>query len=166
MSASWAAARTSAGRRVGNRCKIQNGALLYEPATLANGVFVGPGVILTNDTHPRAVNVDGSLKSANDWLPVGVTVGEGASLGAGAVCVAPVSVGRWAMVAAGAVVTRDVPNHASWPAYLPAGWLGRSHRGCSGAGPNGSLRCRSTDASYREVGGALEEDHAGADTVH
>ena len=155
------------GVRVGNRCKIQNSALLYEPATLADGVFVGPGVILTNDTHPRAVNVDGSLKSANEWLPVGVTVGEGASLGAGAVCVAPVSVGRWAMVAAGAVVTRDVPNHAL-VAGVPArqvGWVGPAGAALV-PGPDGSLRCPVTDASYREVGGALEEDHAGADTVH
>jgi UDP-2-acetamido-3-amino-2,3-dideoxy-glucuronate N-acetyltransferase len=154
------------GVRVGHRCKIQNGAFLYEPATLADGVFVGPGVILTNDTHPRAVNVDGSLKSADDWHPVGVTVGEGASLGAGAVCVAPVSVGRWAMVAAGAVVTRDVPNHAL-VAGVPArqvGWVG--HAGAAlEPGPGGSLRCPVTDATYREVAGTLQEDHADADTV-
>jgi hypothetical protein len=75
-------------------------------------VFVGPAVVLTNDLHPRSVDVNGEIKSADSWAPVGVVVKEGASLGARAVCVAPVTVGRWAMVGAGAVVTRDVPPFA------------------------------------------------------
>ena len=65
-----------------------------------DGVFIGPAVTLTNDHFPRAVNPDGSLKSAADWEPVGVTIDEGASIGARAVCVAPVHVGAWATVAA------------------------------------------------------------------
>src|SRR5690606_39858142 len=64
----------------------------------ADGVFVGPAAVLTNDTHPRAINPDGSLKSADDWEPVGVTVGTGAAIGARAVCVAPVRIGEWATV--------------------------------------------------------------------
>src|SRR5690625_2827475 len=55
------------GVRLGRNCKVQNYALVYEPAELADGVFVGPAVVLTNDTHPRAINPDGSLKSAEDW---------------------------------------------------------------------------------------------------
>ena len=94
--------------RVGDNCKIQNYALLYEPCELGHGVFVGPGVIFTNDKHPRAINEDGTLKSAQDWNPEGVLVGDGASIGAGAICVAPISVGKFALVAAGAVVVRDV----------------------------------------------------------
>jgi acetyltransferase-like isoleucine patch superfamily enzyme len=101
-----------AGVRIGDNCKIQNHALVYEPAVLGDGVFIGPAVVLTNDVYPRAVNPDGSLKSAHDWQPVGVTIEEGASIGARAVCVAPVTIGAWAMVAAGAVVTKDVPAHA------------------------------------------------------
>ena len=100
------------GVRLGDRCKGQNHALLYEPAVLGDGVFVGPAVVFTNDVLPRAVNLDGSLKTGDDWDAVGVTVGEGASVGARAVCVAPVAIGRWALVAAGAVVTRDVPARA------------------------------------------------------
>src|SRR5665647_1293959 len=100
------------GVHVGDRCKIQNYALVYEPASLADGVFIGPAVVLTNDTYPRAVTPDGALKSAHDWEPVGVTIGEGASIGARAVCVAPVTIGRWSTVAAGAVVTKDVPPFA------------------------------------------------------
>ena len=116
------------GARLGDNCKVQNYALVYEPARLGDGVFIGPAVVLTNDRFPRAVNPDGTLKSASDWEAVGVTIGTGAAIGARAVCVAPVSVGEWAMVAAGAVVTRDVPAHAL-VAGVPArriGWVGRA----------------------------------------
>ena len=90
------------GVRMGRHCKVQNYALVYEPAVLADGVFIGPAATLTNDRFPRAVNPDGSLKSASDWRPVGVAIDEGASIGARAVCVAPVRIGAWATVAAGA----------------------------------------------------------------
>ncbi|MGO1173355.1 MAG: acyltransferase [Actinomycetaceae bacterium] len=116
------------GVSLGDHCKIQNYALVYEPAKLADGVFVGPAAVLTNDTYPRAINPDGSLKSASDWEAVGVTIEEGAAIGARAVCVAPVTVGAWATVAAGAVVTRDVAPYAL-VAGVPAkqiGWVGRS----------------------------------------
>ena len=121
------------GVRMGDHCKVQNYALVYEPARLGDGVFIGPAVVLTNDTYPRAVNPDGSLKSADDWEPVGVTIGTAPSIGARAVCVAPVTIGAWAMVAAGAVVTTDVPPHAL-VAGVPArqiGWVGRSRRPAS-----------------------------------
>lgn len=96
--------------RIGDNCKIQNYALLYEPCELGQGVFVGPGVIFTNDKHPRAINIDGTPKSAQDWTPEGVFVGDGASIGAGAICVAPLRIGHFAFVAAGAVVTRDLDD--------------------------------------------------------
>ena len=113
---------------VGTNSKIQSNALLYEPAVLGNGVFVGPGAILTNDKHPRAVSPNGTLKTGRDWERVGVTVMEGASIGAGAVCVAPVTVGEWALVAAGSVVVQNVPAFAL-VAGNPAkfvGWVGRA----------------------------------------
>ena len=116
------------GVRLGDRCKVQNYALVYEPASLADGVFVGPAAVLTNDQYPRAVNPDGSPKSAADWTPVGVTVREGATIGANALCIAPVTIGAWALVAAGSVVTRDVPPYAL-VAGSPArqrGWVGRA----------------------------------------
>lgn len=123
-------AYVGSGVQVGDRCKIQNHALVYEPAQLADGVFIGPAVVLTNDTYPRAVNPDGSLQSASDWQAVGVRIEEGASIGARAVCVAPLVVGSWALVAAGSVVVHDVPAHAL-VAGVPArriGWVSRTGR--------------------------------------
>lgn len=121
-------AHIDAGVVVGANCKIQNLALIYAPATIEDGVFVGPGAIFTNDSHPRAINPDGSLKSASDWESEGVRVRRGASIGAGAVVLGGVEVGEWALVAAGAVVTTDVPSHGLM-AGVPArriGWVGAS----------------------------------------
>lgn len=97
---------------MGDNCKLQNYALVYEPAVLENGVFVGPAVVFTNDHYPRSITPEGKLKRGDDWEPVGVTVREGASVGARSVCVAPVTIGRWALVAAGSVVVKDVPDFA------------------------------------------------------
>jgi serine acetyltransferase len=97
---------------MGDNCKLQNYALVYEPAVLEDGVFVGPAVVFTNDHYPRSVTPEGTLKRGDDWEPVGVTVREGASVGARSVCVAPVTIGRWALVAAGSVVVKDVPDFA------------------------------------------------------
>lgn len=101
-----------AGVQIGDNCKVQNHALVYAPAVLGDGVFVGPAAVFTNDTFPRAINPDGSLKAATDWMMVGVKVGRGASIGARAVVLGGVTIGEWALVAAGAVVTKDVPAHA------------------------------------------------------
>jgi UDP-2-acetamido-3-amino-2,3-dideoxy-glucuronate N-acetyltransferase len=145
------------GVRIGDNCKIQNHALVYEPAELGQGVFVGPAAVLTNDTYPRAVNPDGGLKSADDWHAVGVTIAEGASIGARAVCVAPVRIGRWATVAAGAVVTKDVPDFAlvlGVPAHQ-RGWVGRAGAPLRRDGDR--WICPLTGAAYTEVDGRLTE---------
>ena len=97
---------------VGNNCKVQNGASLFRPAVLEDGVFVGPGAVVTNDRSPRAINPDGTLKSATDWHVEGVHIAYGAAVGAMAVVLPGVTIGRWAMIGSGAVVTKDVPNHA------------------------------------------------------
>jgi acetyltransferase-like isoleucine patch superfamily enzyme len=148
------------GVRIGDRVKIQNLALVYEPAELGDGVFVGPAVVLTNDHNPRSVDPEGQLKRGGDWQPVGVTVAEGASLGARSVCVAPVRVGRWAMVAAGAVVTRDVPDFAL-VAGVPArriGWVGRAgERLRELPGPAGIWECPRTGVLHAEKVGVLTE---------
>jgi UDP-2-acetamido-3-amino-2,3-dideoxy-glucuronate N-acetyltransferase len=101
-----------AGVHVGRNCKVQNNALLYEGLRLEDGVFIGPQVCFTNDFLPRAVNPDLSLKSADDWHVGQTRVCEGASVGAASVVVTGVTIGRWALVGAGSVVTHDVPDHA------------------------------------------------------
>lgn len=117
------------GVRVGNNCKLQNYALVYEPAVLEDGVFIGPAVVFTNDRYPRAITPDGQLKRGDDWEAVGVTVRQGASIGAGSVCVAPVTVGAWALVAAGSVVAADVPDFALVAGSRPAAWAGSAGPG-------------------------------------
>jgi UDP-2-acetamido-3-amino-2,3-dideoxy-glucuronate N-acetyltransferase len=99
------------GVSIGDNVKIQNRASVYHGVTLESGVFVGPHAIFTNDKMPRAINPDGSLKSDDDWELGHILVREGASIGAGAIIVTGVTIGRFAMVGAGAVVTKDVPDH-------------------------------------------------------
>ncbi|KNY07435.1 acetylglucosamine-1-phosphate uridylyltransferase [Microbacterium sp. GCS4] len=144
------------GVRIGANSKIQNYALVYEPAVLGHGVFIGPAVVLTNDTYPRAVTPSGELKSASDWTAVGVEIGDGASIGARATCVAPVRIGRWATVAAGAVVVKDVPDHAL-VVGVPArrvGWVGRAGVPLDETGP-GIWTCPETGETYLEREGEL-----------
>ncbi len=99
-----------AGVHVGNNVKIQNGISVYHGVTLEDGVFCGPHCVFTNDKQPRAINPDASLKSASDWLVSETLVKMGASIGAHATIVCGVTIGRWAMIGAGAVVTHDVPD--------------------------------------------------------
>lgn len=95
---------------IGDGVKIQNGASVYEGVIIEDGVFVGPRVAFTNDLHPRAIHPDGTPR--DEWQIVSTLVQHGASIGAGAVIVCGVTIGRWAMVGAGAVVTKDVPEQA------------------------------------------------------
>lgn len=141
---------------MGDYCKLQNYALVYEPARLGTGVFVGPAVVFTNDHYPRAIAVDGSLKRGDDWEAVGVVVHDGASIGARSVCVAPVTIGAWALVAAGSVVVRDVPAYAL-VAGNPARWIrwvGEAGVPLEAAG-GGLWRCPQTNRTYRQDGESL-----------
>ncbi len=97
---------------VGSRVKIQNRASLFRGLTVEDGAYIGPHVSFANDRHPRAVNADGSPKDDGDWDVEPTLVREGASIGAGAIILPGLTIGRWAMVGAGAVVTHDVPDQA------------------------------------------------------
>ena len=99
------------GVRIGNNVKIQNGISVYHGVTLEDGVFCGPYAVFTNDKAPRAINPDGSLKEADDWNLDETLVKKGASIGAHATIVCGISIGEWAMIGSGAVVTKDVPAY-------------------------------------------------------
>jgi UDP-2-acetamido-3-amino-2,3-dideoxy-glucuronate N-acetyltransferase len=95
---------------IGDFCKLQNGVFVFHGFNLEGGVFLGPGVMLLNDKHPRAITPDGSPKADADWVASQGVIEYGAAVGGGAVILPGIRVGRMALVGAGAVVTRDVPG--------------------------------------------------------
>jgi len=100
------------GVPLGDNVKIQNYVSVYHGVIIEDGVFVGPHVCFTNDMRPRAINPDGSLKAADDWILGRTLVKRGAALGANSTIRCGVTIGEWAMVGLGSVVTSDVPAHA------------------------------------------------------
>jgi acetyltransferase-like isoleucine patch superfamily enzyme len=143
-----------AGVVIGDNVKIQNYVSLYRGVTIEDGVFCGPHCVFTNDKAPRAVNADGSLQTADDWEAAPTRVMKGASIGANAVIVCGVTIGAWAMIGAGSVVTHDVPDHGLvWgnPARLhgfvcPCGRKLEGEARTGGPGENVLLRCRACGA--------------------
>ena len=97
---------------IGSNVKIQNNVSLFEGVTLEDGVFVGPHVCFTNDMLPRAITPEGKLKSIDDWEITPTLVKYGASIGAGSIIICGLTIGEFALIGAGAVVTRDVPENA------------------------------------------------------
>jgi len=95
--------------RVGRRCKISSHTFICEGVTIEDNVFIGHGVIFTNDIYPRATNASGDLQTETDWKVVPTIIHKGASIGSGATLLCNVSVGKNAIVGAGSVVTKDVP---------------------------------------------------------
>jgi acetyltransferase-like isoleucine patch superfamily enzyme len=100
------------GVRVGSRCKISSHTFICSGVTIEDEVFIGHGVMFTNDLYPGAVNVNGEPQTESDWELLPTLVRQRASLGSNATILAGVTVGRNAIVGAGAVVTKDVPDHA------------------------------------------------------
>jgi len=144
------------GVQIGDRTKIQNSALIYDPAIIGSGVFIGPAVTLTNDLYPRAVDPDGSLKRADGWTADGVTVGDGAAVGAASVVLAGVTIGEWALVGAGSTVIRDVPAYAlvvGSPARR-VGWVGRTGERLLPL-PDGQWQCAATGDTFEDLGESI-----------
>jgi UDP-2-acetamido-3-amino-2,3-dideoxy-glucuronate N-acetyltransferase len=100
------------GATIGEHCKISSHSFVCAGVAIDDGVFIGHGVMFTNDLNPSAVNADGSLQSEADWQMVPTRVERRASIGSNATVLAGVTIGEGALVGAGAVVTRDVPPHA------------------------------------------------------
>ena len=97
--------------QIGNNVKIQNNASIYFGSKIEDGVFIGPHVCLANDKMPRAVNEDGKIKKDSDWKVGRIIIKKGASIGACSVILPDVTIGQYAMVGAGSVVTKDVPDY-------------------------------------------------------
>jgi UDP-2-acetamido-3-amino-2,3-dideoxy-glucuronate N-acetyltransferase len=134
---------------IGSNVKVQNGVFVYHGVTIEDGVFLGPGAILTNDKLPRAINPDGTLKSDADWEVSPTFIKRGASIGARAVVLPGVTVGEFSLVGAGAVITRDVPDHGlvyGNPARLH-GYVCKCARPLSPL-ENGTWRCSVCDVRY------------------
>ncbi|MBE0540476.1 MAG: N-acetyltransferase [Verrucomicrobia bacterium] len=100
------------GARIGNRCKVSSHSFICEGVALEDEVFIGHGVTFINDRFPRATTADGQLQTESDWSCVPTVVKRGASIGSGATILCGVTIGARAIVGAGSVVTRDVPDQA------------------------------------------------------
>jgi UDP-2-acetamido-3-amino-2,3-dideoxy-glucuronate N-acetyltransferase len=100
------------GAKIGRRCKISSHTFICEGVTIEDEVFVGHGVMFTNDLFPRATNPDGSLQTAADWKCIPTLVKKGAAIGSNATILCGITIGERAVVGAGAVVTKDVPAGA------------------------------------------------------
>ncbi len=98
--------------RIGNNCKVSSHTFICEGVTLEDEVFVGHGVMFTNDLYPRATNADGGLQTEADWQCVPTLVKRGASIGSGATLLCGITIGERAIIGAGSVVTKDVPAGA------------------------------------------------------
>ena len=97
------------GVSLGDNVKIQNYVSIFHGVTIEDGVFIGPHVCFTNDLRPRAINPDGTLKAADDWDLSETLIKHGAALGANSTVRCGVTIGEWAMVGSGSVITKDVP---------------------------------------------------------
>ena len=100
------------GAKIGSRCKISSHSFICEGVTIEDEVFVGHGVMFINDRFPRATAADGKLQGPGDWKVVPTRVCRGASIGSNATILCGITIGEYAIIGAGAVVTRDVPSRA------------------------------------------------------
>jgi len=98
--------------RIGDNVKIQNNSSIYYMALIEDGVFIGPHVIITNDKIPRAIDKKGNLKTEKEWKAEKTTIKNGASIGAGSILLPGLTIGRYSMIGAGSIVTKDVGDYA------------------------------------------------------
>jgi UDP-2-acetamido-3-amino-2,3-dideoxy-glucuronate N-acetyltransferase len=141
--------------QIGNNVRIQNGAFIYHGCSVEDGVFIGPRVCFTNDKRPRAINLDGSAKEPGDWEVGRIVVRYGASLGCGAIVLPDVTIGRFAMIGAGAVVSKDVPDYGfvvGVPARMQGFACACGHK-LIGLEPVTEITCEHCSQRYRTAQG-------------
>ena len=97
---------------IGDGTRIQNNVCIYENSRIGKNVLIGPGSILTNDRLPRLVDEHGQRRTKGNWTPLGVVLSDNSSLGAHVTCVSGITVGEWAIIGAGSVVAKSIPNYA------------------------------------------------------
>ena len=143
---------------IGNFVKIQNRSSIYKYCTIEDGVFIGPHVVFTNDSNPRAINLDGSLKAADDWHAGSSRVHYGASIGASSVILPNRVIGKFSLIGAGSVVTRDVSDYAivaGNPARI-RGYACACGKVLDISSPSVSCHvCHSSYSLHRQVNGAI-----------
>tara|TARA_Y100001935_G_scaffold60255_1_gene50453 strand:- start:1966 stop:2454 length:489 start_codon:yes stop_codon:yes gene_type:complete len=96
---------------LGARCKISSHTFICEGVTIGNDVFIGHGVMFTNDKYPQSTNTNGKMQSRKDWNLIKTKVLDGASIGSNATILPGVTIGKGALIGAGATITKDVPNN-------------------------------------------------------
>jgi UDP-2-acetamido-3-amino-2,3-dideoxy-glucuronate N-acetyltransferase len=144
-----------AGVHIGNCVKIQNNVSVYHGVDIEDGAFLGPHVCFTNDLNPRSILPDGSLRGDQDWVLSKTRVGYGVGIGANSTIRCGVSIGKWALIGAGSVVTRDVPPYA-----LVYGNPARVH---GVVAPSGEIVSKEyKPGTYRTADGKLTFEVAGA----
>jgi len=139
--------------RIGNYTRVQNNSLIYFPSILEEQVFIGPGVILTNDKYPRSSRIQKVNSDSVDWELAPIHIKQGASLGAGVICVGPLIISEWSMVAAGSTLTRDtVPFglYVGSPAKR-VGWVGHEGHTLKQQGNSIIYLCPKSNRTYMEV---------------
>jgi acetyltransferase-like isoleucine patch superfamily enzyme len=146
-------AHIGVGVIVGKYCTVHDYAYLYEPALVEEEVSIGPGAVLTNGSNPRALGPDGMPRPEATWNSLGVTVRRGASIGARSVCIAPITIGQWAMIEPGSIVIENVPDYAlmSGDPARRIGWVGRAGAVLQERG-DGFHVCPVTGDLYRQTG--------------
>jgi len=98
------------GATIGKNCKISSHTFICEGVHIGNGCFIGHGVLFINDKYPQAVNADGSMQSEKDWKLLETHIEDNVSIGSGAIIMGGIRIGKGAMIGAGAVVTKNVPE--------------------------------------------------------
>jgi len=143
------------GANIGNRVTIKNNVLIWDGVTIEDDVFVGPAVVFTNDRHPRSARmsvVASRYARKENWLK-STHIGQGASIGAGTIMLCGLSIGAYASIAAGSVVTKNVPAHRLIIGHpgKPAGWV------CEcGISLDGKLVCPDCELRYQAVGDSIK----------